>query len=563
MNKDGKVRPSIAAAYAGRLSEATTFWAALNYQERRNPKKKSSLRFGDVTTGPFDDTNDEFDNSELQDDTRDGSDLSGSAELQTRIGDDGFLRLQGFFVDTDRKENERSVTFEGADLEFDEVELQEEDISQQTYSLGLDGRIPLADSVDLGVAAGWSGFRENTTSTVFVGDNEDDLTDVELDDETRIRIKDNEYTGTLNIAFGSAAARFKLGMDVLRKDRDGLNDGDFQSGEFKIREQRYDPYARLTLKPSDQISIDAGVRYEITRRRVSGEAVPTTRYNTENLNPSLHFRYAPTAADQFRISIARTLRRPNYDLISPFQDEETPGDDDATRGNPNLRNERSWGLDVGYERRLLGSGIAGVNFFYRDIDNVIELTALGENPDNDDGQLFTPSNIGNGETWGVEFDLSVPLTFFGLPDTGLFANYTYLDSKVRDPFTNERRRFNYQPRHVYNAGFIQTVRSIDASFGASVSGRSKSQGSNFDEIVDLRYGADLEAFVEKRLGDRFVVRLSVQDILRRTKSEDFRKFDGDNVAEILANRAAGEIDEFEIERERAGPLFQATLRATF
>jgi outer membrane receptor for ferrienterochelin and colicins len=291
--------------------------------------------------------------------------------------------------------------------------------------------------------------------------------------------------------------------------------------------------------------------------------VPTTQYNTENFNPSLHFRYAPTAADQFRVSVARTLRRPNYDLISPFEDEETPGDDDLTQGNPNLRNERSWGLDVGYERRLLGTGIAGVNFFYRDIDDVIELTALGENPNNDEGQLFMPTNIGKGEVWGVEFDMSVPLTFVGLPDTGLFANYTYLDSKVRDPFTNQRRRFNYQPRHVYNAGFIQTVRSLDASFGASVSGRSKSQGSNFDEVVDLRYGADLEAFVEKRFGERFVMRLSVQDILRRTKSEDFRKFDGNNVAQILTSRAAGDVEEFEIERERAGPLFQATLRATF
>ena len=563
INKDGTFRPSLAAAYAGKLGEHTSYWAALNYQERRNPKKKTSFRFGDVTDGPRDETDPEFDNLEYQDDTRDGSDLSGSAEIQHALGGGGFLRLQGFFVDTNRDEFERSLTLEGADLDFDGIETQAEDISQQTYALSADARIPLGDSLDLGLAGGWSGYREDTKTIVMVGENEDDLDDLELDDEDRIRIKDDEFTGTAYLAFGQPSLRVKVGMDLLHKDRSGLNDGDFLSGEFSVKEDRYDPYARLTLEPSSAFSADLGLRYEITRRTISGDAVPETRYNAETLNPSLHLRYAPTAEDQFRASVARTVRRPGYDLISPFQAEESPGDDDATRGNAALRNEKAWGVDVGYERRIGGNGILGVNAFYRDIDDLIELVSLGENPDNEDGQLFTPQNIGKGETWGLEFDLSVPLTFVGAPDTGLFANYTYLDSSVRDPFIGQNRRFNNQPHHLYNAGFIQTVRRVNGSFGATVSGRSKAQASNFDEVVDLRYGADLEAFVEKRFGTTFVVRFSVQDILRRTKSEDFRKYDGDNYAEILANRRAGEIDEYELEREQAGPLYQITVRAAF
>lgn len=563
INKDGKIRPSFAGAYAGKIGQDTTFWGALNYQERRNPKKKLSLRFKDETTGPFDATNPEFAYTELQDDTRDGSDLSGSAEIQHALPGDGFLRLQGFFVDTDRDEFERSLTYEGAGLDFDGIETQAEDISQQTYALTADARIPLADTVDLGLAAGWSGYREDTATTVMVGDDANDLDDLELDDEDRIRIKDDEFTGTAYVALGQSAARVKLGMDVLHKDRDGLNDGDFLAGNFRVKEKRFDPYARVTLAPTSSFSADLGLRYEITRRSISGDAVTTTRYKAETLNPSLHLRYAPTAVDQFRVSFARTVRRPGYDLVSPFQAEESPGDDDATRGNASLRNERAWGVDVGYERRIGGAGIVGVNAFYRRINDLIELVSLGENPDNDDGQLFTPQNIGRGKTWGLELDLSVPLTFVGAPDTGLFANYTYLDSNVVDPFTGETRRFNNQPHHIYNLGFIQTVRAANASFGATISGRSKAQASNFDEVVDLRYGADLEAFVEKRFGRNFVLRFSVQDILRRTKAETYRKFDGDNYADILANRRAGKIDEFELERERAGPLYQLTARAAF
>lgn len=582
INEDGGVRPSAAVAYAGRLGAATSLWAGINYQERRNPKEKVSYRFGGVPTTEDDRrfpgdptqspyvTDPEFDDFEAQDDTRDGRDLSGNAELTTRFGDEGYFRLGGLFVDTDRDEDETSVTLEGEELEFDEVEIQAEDISQQTYALTADSRIPLG-SADLGVAAGWSAFREDTQIATFVGDNPDDLDDVELDDEESLAIDDDEFTGTASLTFGrGTAVELKPGIDLLFKERQGGQAGSFLESDFTIQEDRYAPYLRATFEPAPELTVDAGLRYEITRRNVEGvsddDAVVTGSYDDEDLNPSLHLRYAPTVADQFRASIARTLRRPDYDLVSPIEEDETPGDEDRTRGNPALRNQKAWGVDLGYERRLPGNGIVGVNLFYRDISDLIELVAV-ENILDDDGEvvgnLFTPQNIGDGQTWGVELDFSAPLTAFGLPDTGLFANYTYLDSETIDPFTGEERRFNNQPHHVYNLGFIQTVRSLDASFGATISGRSKATESNFDEIVTLRYDPDVEAFVEKRIGQNLVIRLSAQNLLDRIKKEDFRKFDGDSFQEVLDNRAAGDIDEYEIEREHAGRLFQVTLRAAF
>lgn len=553
INEDGGVRPSAAIAYAARLGEATSIFGGLNYQERRNPKKKVSYRFGDTpSTGEPYNLDPEFDDFEAQDDTRDGGDLSGNLELSTLFGDGGRFRVSGLFVDTDRREFEVSRTLEGEDLDLVSVETQDEDINQQTYALTADMVIPLG-GVRLGLAAGWSGYRENTDITVVA--TEDDETETDA-----IDIRDDEYSGTASLTFGNGGAvEIKPGIDLLRKTREGGQDGTFLTGDFTIEEDRYDPYVRATFKASDALTIDAGLRYEITRRDVRGKDVSGS-YNDESLNPSLHVRYAVTPVDQFRASLARTVRRPNYDFISPIEEDETPGDDDRTVGNPGLRNERAWGVDAGYERRLGRSGIFGVNLFYRDISDLIELVAI---EDLDDGSLYTPRNIGDGKTWGVEIDFSAPLDVIGLPDTGLFANYTYLDSETTDPFTREKRRFNNQPHHVYNAGFIQTVRSLDASFGASVSGRSKALESNFDETISLRYEPDLEAFVEKRFGRSFVLRLSAQNLLNRQKKEDFRKFDGDSLTEVLENRAAGDLDEYEIEREQAGRLFQVTVRAAF
>src|SRR3546814_17679540 len=96
-------------------------------------------------------------------------------------------------------------------------------------------------------------------------------------------------------------------------------------------------------------------------------------------------------------------------LISPIEEDETPGDEDRTRGNPELRNEKAWGVDVGYERSLGSRGIFGVNFFYRDITDLIEHVMI---EDLGDGNLYTPRNIGDGQTWGVELDFSAQLTAF-------------------------------------------------------------------------------------------------------------------------------------------------------
>lgn len=592
---DGEIRPSAAAAYAGHISDSTDFWGAINYQERRNPKKKVSYRFDDVPTTDDKSFPDglgspyvgdaEFNNFESQSDTRDGSDLSGSAEISSRFGDGGHFRLGGFFVDTNRDEDETSLTYDGSDLDFDGAETQHEEISQQTYAVTADALIPLGN-FKLGLAGSWNGYRDDTDAFASEG-GEEDLSDLELVEVESTDIKDDEFAGTLFLRYRDGGAfKVKAGIDLLSKKRDGANSVyDVEDDEtepniaatFTIDEKRYDPYVRFTFEPSSQVTIDAGLRYEITDREVTG-SLGSASYNAKLLNPSLHARFAPTARDQFRASIARTVRRPGYDLISPYEQEESPGDDDVTFGNPGLRNEQAWGLDVGYERRLGAKGIVGINFFYRDIKDLVELVSIGDVTDEDEddidgdgdtdeeivvGNEFTPRNIGDGQTWGVEIDFSTPVTLFGFGETGLFANYTYLDSKTKDPFTGEERRFNNQPHHIYNLGFIQNVEPADMSFGATVSGRSAGFESNFDETIDLRYGPDLEAFVEKRLGKHFVFRISAQNLLDRVKKEDFRKYDGDSVAAVLAARAAGDIDEYEIEREHSGPLVQLTLRAAF
>src|SRR5690606_22881181 len=163
-----------------------------------------------------------FNNTELQADKRDGTDISGNAEITHEFAGGGRLRLGGFFVDTNRDEDETSLTYEGPDLDFDGAETQHEEIGQQTYAMTADAVIPMG-AVELGIAGGWNGYRENTDVTTGEA-GEEDLSDLETVETETLDIKDDEYTGTVSLTFGKdTPLRVKGGVDFLSKTRNGSN----------------------------------------------------------------------------------------------------------------------------------------------------------------------------------------------------------------------------------------------------------------------------------------------------------------------------------------------------
>jgi outer membrane receptor protein involved in Fe transport len=183
-----------------------------------------------------------------------------------------------------------------------------------------------------------------------------------------------------------------------------------------------------------------------------------------------------------------------------------------------------------------------------------EVELAGEDWD-PDSWLYTSGNVGDGKVYGVEFDLAAPLTAVGLPNTGVFANYSYVKSEVMD-FMGERR-FNDQAKSVVNVGFIQQLPMWGASFGATYRKQGDARSRVLGEEVLVRYGDELDLFVEKTFGRKISVRLSANNLLDASKDEFFDKFDNQGDQEDR------DYDEFELETEEAGPACQLVLRWAF
>ena len=119
------------------------------------------------------------------------------------------------------------------------------------------------------------------------------------------------------------------------------------------------------------------------------------------------------------------------------------------------------------------------------------------------------------------------------------------------------RRFNSQSDYVLNFGFTHDIRSWGAAFGATYRKQGDAKSRVLAEEVVTSYGADLEVFLEKQIFSNTVLRLTGSNLLDSSKDEVFDKFG--NVADQISR----DYDEYEIETESAGPVYQLVLRVAF
>jgi len=571
---DGRLRETLGAVWGGEVGPGRLLLGA-NIQGRRNPKEKTSWRYDAPGAA--------LNNIEQQSDVRNGTDYSFNANYRVPLAG-GELDLSGFYVRTDRYADEDSLEYRGGRIQnADLLTVNDNNVDIQTDNWSVNGKFKREmlggeTAVKLGYAVFTDSQYEFENEIEYLRDTTpfpdgDRFTG----DKARTELEDKEFTAKLEHKRDLGGVGLEVGVQYQKKDRDALiteiprnrynlpaatppADRAFVpvlGGDTAIAENRIDPYLMLSGKAGD-VKWEAGLRYETTDVEIlDNTAAPALRqFSTDYaiLLPSAHLKWSLTSKDRISASVARTVRRPGFDQITPAVLEEEFGDNDYV-GNPSLKPETAWGLDVGYERRLGSRGVAGVNVFYRDVTDLIELASIGTGSAGAPALLLQTQNVGDGTVMGVEFDLSTPLTAFGLDNTGVFFNYSWLDSDIDDTFGS--RKFNSQSDYVLNVGFIQDLPTFGGAFGATYRKQGEAYGRIIGEEVTTSYGADLELFVEKRFGETFTVRLTGSNLLNAKKEEVFNKFAS------TADQRSRAFDEYELESEEAGPVFQLIARMAF
>lgn len=397
---------------------------------------------------------------------------------------------------------------------------------------------------------------ENTTTTTFLNQDgsppdprrpmKTDITSKREDE----RKNDQEFKG--NVAFNwqvSPAHRLSLGLEGSLRDREknkrtferkSPTDPEVEKSNpkdiYSIEENQFNAYLQDEIRLGDKHTLVAGLRMESVNNTATARDRSVVGQSGTILNPSLHYKFDITPNTVFRLSTARTIRRPKFDDLIPYVETKNGSLLQPDKvGNPNLQPETSTGLEMGIEQSWdNGNSIIGLNGFYRWIDNKIE-TQVQLNPNNNRYEEI-PINVGDGKVYGVRLDGQTSASFIGLRNLTLLANVSLLGSEVTDKKTGNTRRFNDQPKYVANLGFDYAVPDWGMNFGLNY---NIMPSSGKEELKDGVYKVEttetdprLDAYVAFKVSDNVKLRFFGNNLLRSSKSKSVTE---SNTAGVLQN----------------------------
>ena len=287
----------------------------------------------------------------------------------------------------------------------------------------------------------------------------------------------------------SASAGWELQYSRRDDSRTSLLDGQPQLTEFgetiQATVQRAALYAQDEWEWSKRLSFYAGARWE-TILTASDSAVDQVSNRSAVLTPLLHgvWKLAEASRDQLRFSLTRSYRAPttsqlvarpaisrNYpDLDQPNQ----PTEPDRA-GNPDLKPELAWGLELGVERYLEGGGILSANAYLRRIEDVIRtVRSLQTVPwASVPRWVAQPQNIGAADAAGLELEAKARLGDLwaeagpALQSLSLRGNFSLMYSRVSQ-VPGPNNRLEGQPPWTANLGADWPVKGLPLTLGASL-----------------------------------------------------------------------------------------------
>ncbi len=253
------------------------------------------------------------------------------------------------------------------------------------------------------------------------------------------------------------------------------------TGDYAASEDIYGAYGRLDASWGD-LTMIAGVRYERTELEGSAaqyqESTDTTvmqhasrRYG--HVLPSLHLRYEFSPDTILRTSYSTGINRPDFMHTAPYRIIGDNPWNDIQVGNPEVKAAYGHNLDVSFEHYLRPLGLVSAALFYKRIENplfVANSTELWSVPQPDGSvdtvrqRITRPENGDGGRIHGAE--LTWQQTFDRLPGAldglGIYANYTYAESRAELPFGLGRTELPGTSRTNYNVALTYEKYGLNA-----------------------------------------------------------------------------------------------------
>jgi vitamin B12 transporter len=267
------------------------------------------------------------------------------------------------------------------------------------------------------------------------------------------------------------------------------NDNSFE----EITANNWSLYSQAEYYPERApISLTAGIRHD--DYEFGGEAT------TYRLNGSYSFEEIGL---RLKLAYGTAFRTPNF-----FRLFSTAS---FALGNPNLKNEKSKGWEIGLEQFLLNKKLlVSATYYKNDIENLINFFYT-------EGFNGTYGNVDEAETEGVE--LSIQSKFSPKLETEL--NYTWSESRAKNNSTGLKSRQTGPPRHQF--AWIQNYQWTERfNVGGSLSWILDRESSAFENKVDVDDYKLLRVYTNYDMTENLTLKARVENAL----DEDYTQSQG-------------------------------------
>jgi len=293
--------------------------------------------------------------------------------------------------------------------------------------------------------------------------------------------------GSAFLGVNPAYLRSERGRNELRAlFRLPLRQPDFDpTKEFNAEEATYAGYIEGSYEiPLGSLTLDGviGTRIIRTDRTISGfertgstfTPIVAKRSDTDIL-PSATARLKLGESFQTRFTYSRSMRRPDFASLNPSESLTLVGNvfllNTGTRGNPDLRPQKSDSFDVTAEY-YFPSGYVAVTGYYRSIKDRVVNSNTQETIDGLNFLISSPRNVGSVDLKGIEVSAQYFFDFLpgALSGFGVQGAFTLADSTIKgdDPLAGNPlvgvSKYNYTAGLLYDkkglsARLIWTFRS--------------------------------------------------------------------------------------------------------
>jgi len=419
----------------------------------------------------------------------------GTADFQAPLAG-GSIHLNGLARDA------REIVDLGYDVFYPAADTirGSERLHARTYQGGLRYERPLGPSTDLDLVSSYQRVTKVTSEDERTATTFDRQEGQSKSSEAILRGALRHHSGPWSFEAGAEGA-----INTLDTTNRLYEDGvpvPLPNPHVRVEEHRAEFFANANRDLSSRVSLETGLRYEISRLAQSGDTqlVKSLAF----LKPRARLNWSPVAGHQLRLTVEREVGQLDF---SNFVASAAVGAGTVSAGNRDLEPDTLWRVELGYEHRF-GAGSLVLAARREWISNLVDKLPVVVN----NTVYDAVGNIGDAHRDEIEGSVKLPLDRLGLPNVLFSADATWRRGRVVDPSTLLRRPISEDTPFELSARLTHDIPAWHLRWGISYVHANQFERFNVRELQINRTEGRLDLFVEYKPGAHWALRAFADNV---------------------------------------------------